>query len=459
MMNFIKNKSIGYFMTAGLALLAIITAIFFIATSKGNMGNYATGVAPDTIGVFLIGGFVVELAVLAIPQYRFIHLFAVVLFGYAFYKETILLPDFIAGKINNVEYNGGNFGLNIAYFVLLFIIIVVSIVVAFLGFYKDEKVAKEEMSIKKNDVPKIARVGAAGVFALVAVIVSTLVAGSMISQSGGVNDPLLTPEIRAAAKKTPYKFNPKKVLIKERDAADYDWDEVKNLPTNGQRDDGANIVYRFEGAYAEGYQGDYSQSYAYLYLWDDGTFAGTARDTAIRGYWYNSSFENGTTKSGKDIKDCLNMVSNVSHYESIICEPSNGFYQYQAYMYLNMGWGTRSIIVNGYYYYPEVAMLIDTNGADTTAIVNEEFDMSMWTPKRVLKNLNYTAVFIPTEVNWKIEDEAGTIAVSYVDNDKGRGIASIIAKFNSTGTQVITATWGEFQASISVEVAEAEAEA
>ena len=127
-------------------------------------------------------------------------------------------------------------------------------------------------------------------------------------------------------------------------------------------------------------------------------------------------------------------------------------------MYLDMGWGTRSIIVNGYYYYPEVAMLIDVNGADTTAVVNEEFDMSMWTPKRVLKNLNYTAILIPTEVNWAIEDDAGTISIKYVDNEKGRGIASITAKFNTLGTQTITATWGDFSTSINVEVIEAEAE-
>ena len=120
-----------------------------------------------------------------------------------------------------------------------------------------------------------------------------------------------------------------------------------------------------------------------------------------------------------------------------------------------MSWGgDRSIIMNGYYYYPEVGMIIDTNNADTTAVLNEDFDISFWTPKRVLKNLSYTAVFIPTEVDWKIENDGGTVKVEYVDGQKNRGIASITAKFNSTGTQTITATWGEFTASIDVEVVE-----
>ena len=475
----IENKSIGYFMAMGVAALALITAIFFLATSTGNMGNYAAGVGPETIGVFLLAGFVVELVALFLPQYRFIHVVALVMFGLAFYKETILLPDFIAGKINNVEYNGGSFGLNMAYFTLLLIIVVVSIVVAFLGFYKDEEQAKKEMSI--SDKPQIIKVGTGAVIALTAVLVGCLVSKNIVDTCAANKDPLITSAIRKAAKETHYTFKPGSVLFKEPEKENgvypYDYSEISSYPTNGDLPyEDAELVYRFEGAYAEGYQGDYSQTYAYLYLWDNGTFTGevgTTNSGKLRGYWFNSSLDEGHDSKGRDVKDCLVMISNVNRYESIICQKVSGFYQWQANIYLYMSWnGHRQIIVNGYEYYPNCAMVIDNNGAETNTNAGADYDLSMWQAKRVITNLNYTAVFIPTEVDWYIDDgkdydletgdkpfttenlkegnstigivyvtDEGRISVEYVDGDKNRGIAQVTANFANPGNHNIVARW------------------
>ena len=456
MMNYFKNKSVAYYITAGIAFLALFTGCFFFATQSGNMGNYASGVTPETIGIFLLVGFIVEVASLVIPQYRFVHLIAVAMYGLALYKETILMPDFIAGKINNVEYNGGSFILNLIYFVLILVIVILAVVVSFLGFYKDEKEAKAEMSIKKNEVSKIVKVSSCGAAVLAAVLVGVLFANSL--SAGASKDPLLTKEVRAAAKAYDYDFNPSNVVIREQDS--YNWSEVSSLPVDGSKPNAdVDMVYYFEGAYAEGYQGDYSQSYANLYLWDDGTFSGKSKDTAIRGYWYNSSKD-----AEEGVKDCLNMVSNVSKYESIICEPASGFYQWQAYIYLGFSWGTRSIIINGYEYSPEVAMVIDTSGAELKATAQEDYDISSWIAKRVLKNLTYSAVFKPTQVIWYIDDgsgeytvenlkdgnstvgkvyvtEAGKVAIEYVDGNIDRGIASVTATFNDAGNYNIVADW------------------
>ena len=485
----IENKSVGYFMAAGIALLSLITAVFFIATQNGNMGNYAAGVGPETIGVFLLAGFVVEVVALLLPQYRFIHIAALVMYGLAFYKETILIPDFIAGKINNVEYNGGSFGLNMTYFALLFIIVVASVVVAFLGFYKDEKQAQKEMSVDFKNKPQIIKVGTGALVALVAVVVACVISKGIVDSSSANTDPLITSAVRKAAKKEKYKFKPSSVLIKEPEKEEdpnthelvypYDYNEIKNYPTNGDKPyEGAQLVYRFEGAYAEGYQGDYSQTYAYLYLWDNGTFtgeAGTTNQGKIRGYWFNSSLAEGHNSSGKDIKDCLQMVSNVNRYESIICQKASGFYQWQAYIYLRMSWnGDRSIIVNGYEYYPNCAVVINNNGAETNAVMNEDFDLSFWQADRVITNLTHTSVQIPTEVDWYIdggndyvldgntvsypftkkdlkegdstigviyETSEGTISIEYVDGDKNRGIAQVTANFKNPGTQKVVARW------------------
>ena len=501
----IENKSVGYFIAAGIAALALITAIFFFATQDGNMGNYAAGVGPETIGVFLLAGFVVELVALFLPQYRFIHIVALAMFGLAFYKETILLPDFIAGKVNNVEYNGGSFGLNMTYFVLLFIIVVTSIVVAFMGFYKDEKQAQKEMSIEKKNVSQIVKVGGGAAVALAAVLVGCIVSKGIVDNSVAITDPLITKSIRKAAKDAGYTFDPSSVIIKEeekvlKDGTDdeyiypYDYDAIKNYPTNGDAPyEDAQLVYRFEGAYAEGYQGDYSQTYAYLYLWDNGTFTGEAGTTSqgkIRGYWFNSSLEEGHDAKGNDIKDCLNMVSNVNRYESIICQKSSGFYQWQAYLYLRMSWnGDRSIIVNGYEYYPNCALLIDNSGTELKTNAEADYDLSFWQAKRVITNLSYTSVFIPTEVNWYIDDgrdydpekgekpyttenlkegnsnigiiyvtDEGRIIVEYVDGNSARGIAQVTAVFANPGKQNVVAQWGDYSASLTVNVSEAVAE-
>ena len=458
MQNFMKKLGIGYFIAAGTALVALITAIIFFATYKGAMANNASALVPQTIGIFLIAGAIVEIAVLVVPQYRFLHIPAMVMYALALFKEIVLIPPLIADEINNVHYQGGNLGTNVLYMVLLVLIVAAAVTVAFLGFYKKEEEVNEDMKIKKGDVLGIVKIGVSGAVVLAAVLTSALVALDMKSkmnkagEDGSYNP--ITPEIRKAAEEFDYSFNPKEVLMKEQEEYDFNASDVKNVPTTETRD-GHNMVYYFEGAYAEGYQGDYSQTYAYLCLWEDGLFGGKVNDTQVRGYWFNSSLAEGS-KDGQDIKDCLKMVSNVNHYDSIIAQEATGFYQYQAYAYLGFSWGTRSMILNGYEYYPEVALALNTQDSVLEAYVGEEYDMSSWVPTRILKNLTFSSVFKPVDVTWEAED--GSVAISYVDNNKSRGISSIIGTFNSTGEKKVTIKWNGFEADVTVKVTEAPAE-
>ena len=458
MQNFMKKLGIGYFIAAGTALVALITAIIFFATYKGAMANNASALVPQTIGIFLIAGAIVEIAVLVVPQYRFLHIPAMVMYALALFKEIVLIPPLIADEINNVHYQGGNLGTNVLYMVLLVLIVAAAVTVAFLGFYKKEEEVNEDMKIKKGDVLGIVKIGVSGAVVLAAVLTSALVALDMKSkmnkagEDGSYNP--ITPEIKKAAEEFDYSFNPKEVLIKEQEEYNFNADDVKNVPTTETRD-GHNMVYYFEGAYAEGYQGDYSQTYAYLCLWEDGLFGGKVNDTQVRGYWFNSSLAEGS-KDGQDVKDCLKMVSNVNHYDSIIAQEATGFYQYQAYAYLGFSWGTRSMILNGYEYYPEVALALNTQDSVLEAYVGEEYDMSSWVPTRILKNLTFSSVFKPVDVTWEAED--GSVAISYVDNNKSRGISSIIGTFNSTGEKKVTIKWNGFEADVTVKVTEAPAE-
>lgn len=151
---FFKNKAVGYYLVMAAALLSLVTAIVFFATYRNpnleaQMGAKAGIYVPDTIGVFLIAGFVIELVVLVGPKNRFFQIAAVAMFGMALYKDILIAADFIVGYINNVMYNGGNPGLNMYFLVSLLIIAIVSVVACFLGFVKED-VNEEEGDLENE---------------------------------------------------------------------------------------------------------------------------------------------------------------------------------------------------------------------------------------------------------------------------------------------------------------------
>lgn len=436
---FLKNKGIGYYIVAGDILLALILAIAFLLSYKGAMANNAASQVPETIAIFLFAGIAVELAFLFIPQYRFVHVAGIVMYGLALFKEVILIPNLIADEINNVHYQGGNLGISMFYLITLLVINAAAIAAAFIGFYKKEEDLNADFPIAKDDMGKIIKVAACGVVVLAAVLTSSLVSVAMQNKmnsanaSGDAFNPI-TPEIKKIAEEYDYAFEPDKILVKEQ--AEYSFSGINSQVPDTAKRDGHNMVYYFEGAYAEGYQGDYSETYAYLCLWDDGLFGGKINSTSVRGYWFNSSLAEGQDANG-DIKDCLKMVSNVDHYDSIIAQEATGFYQYNAYAYLGFSWGTRSMILNGYEYYPEVALAIDPTGTGTEFTVGETFDRDSWVALRVLKNLSYSSVFKASEVKW-------TVPADMVDKDN---------VFQAAGEYEISASWNGLEASVKIHVA------
>lgn len=466
MLGFFKNKGIGYYIVAGIALLSLIVSVVFFATYKNPaldpinhtnpMGNSSEGVVVETIGIFLLAGAIVELALLVIPQYRFIQIGAIAMFGLALYKDVIIIPDFIAGKANNVEYNGGSFNLNMFFFVMILLIVIAAIVAPFLGFLKKEEDVAPEMKNVKGTV-NLVKIGGAGALALAAILAASLVSADMVKKTNAgkqnvkpsessepaplepVFDPI-TNDIRSVAEAYDYDFKPEEVFIKEEDSYDFNDVEMKAVPTQNGNRAGHHLVYVFEGAYAEGYQGDYSETYGSIYLWEDGLYGGRINSTDIRGYWYNSSNEapaDDPETADDESKDCLNLVSNVSKYEFINFERASGFYDWRAHIYLGFSWGTRSMEIAGYMYYPEVALAIDPSSTGLEFKVGETFDRSGWVADRILKNLNYSAVFKSSEVSWT--DGSGI--------KNGQAIAA-------AGEYTVTAKWSGLEASVTVTVTE-----
>ena len=303
------------------------------------------------------------------------------------------------------------------------------------------------------------KLGLSGVIVAGAVLAGSLMSSSMV-KSGGAKEQNssskqdsrapaelfnpITDEIKQVAADFDYSYDPTTCVIKQEvdgykyadnDEDGYYDEAVSTVPVNGSEREGFHIVYAFEGAYAEGYQGDYSETYAAIYLYDDGLFGGVVNSTNIRGYWYNSSLQ----AEGNEV-DCLNLVSNVSKYESIICARANGFYEWRAHIYLGFSWGTRSMEVSAYRYYPVCALAIDPSATGTNFKVGDSFDINMsgWVADRILKNLNYSAVFKQSEVSWTVEE----------------GMLSSSKKFETAGTYEVTAKWNGFEASVDVVVSE-----
>lgn len=477
--NFIKNKSAGYFIAAGTALFSLVVAIIFFVTYRNpdlatQMGNKAEGWVADTIGIFLLAGFVVELVVLLLPEYRFIQIVAVVMYAFAFVKEVLIIPDFLAGIANGVMYNGGNLGFNFFLLGALLLIVVAAIVAAFIGFYKKDEEATADMPVKGT--PKIVKVSC-GAVALIGAILASTIATSMLTNGTGKKGPNggsssnqqsqkvdpINDRIRAAADAVEYAFNPESVIIKQQEkyvykTADktddaYFNEDYPSLSAGASSRTGHELVYLFEGIFSEGYHGGYGTYSANLYLWDDGLMTGKSNNDSFKGYWYNSSLEFGKDEEGNDIADCLNMVCGepktvnaegeitdyqYGNYKSIQTDVVKGFYQRQGYVYLNPGWGGRSVVVSGYKYYPNVAMFIDTD-QKTEFKVGEVFNREMdWAANKVIKNLNYTPIMEVDSVSW-------TYPEGMLDENN---------KFVAAGEYEITAKWQGFEDTVTIKVAE-----
>ena len=452
-LNFFKNKSIGYYLACGAAFLMLVLTIIFYATVGTSMPNSAGSKGPATIGIFLIGALIVEIGFLVVPAFGVVQMAAMILLGCSFYKELFCCPQVLAAIVTGVAYEGGSLPAHLTYLILFFIIFGLMIASMFIGSFKKEEDSVEDMKFKKEgkiNLPVLVRTSAVCVVMVAAVLVSTLTSKSIMSkllnaetneeENNGDEekaDPI-TEEIKAAAAAFDYSFDPASVHFEKedltKDDGTFDFGStsgVSSLPTNGNRSD-KNLVYKFEGSYAEGWQGDYSKTYAYLYLWEDGKFAGSSGSTQFRGYWYDTVNDEG------EVTDLVMVTSNDASGQ-IIAYKTTGFYSWIVDLDSSVN-GGRRIKANGYLYYPEVALFIDTGETDLSKIkVGSVIDTSGWTAQRVLKNLKYSSCYEnnSSKVAWKVNDS---------------NISNSTINVTEAGTYVVSAKWGDLEATISFTV-------
>lgn len=389
MQNLFKGKKTGFYLMIIDAFLALIFGIIFLSTYSNSMANNAAGHVPEVIGICAILSFIIEAVAICIPEHKWIHIGALLSICFSLMKEIYLIPNLIADQINKVEFQGGNFPMNVFYLISLIIIVAISITASFM-----ETVEKEErIELNKKN---IVRYSCSGGIIIVASLVSILVVGSLrntpTTTTGNQFDVVEAFKNRVI----PYDFDPLSVKFTK---ANNPWSEKSTNEIKSETGDksyrpGHFLVYQFEGFYAEGYQGNYSKTYANIYLWDDGLYNGKQNNSNIYGYWYNQE-DTG--------EDCLAMIDTRGTECDMICTKSSSkFYDWITDVKTSLN-GGRSIKVNGYYYYPAIGMYIDTGSDDLKYEYGETIDTTKWTAMQVRNDLRYGPVFDPdNNVTWTI---------------------------------------------------------
>lgn len=393
MKNYFKNKSIGFYFVLANIVLAVVLAIVFFATYKGdngngqlNMANNAYSSVPEVIGIFMIVGAVIDIAVLVLPEYLPIHYAALVCYGVSLVKIIFTIPDVIVGKINGIAYEGGNFELNLFWLILAIVIIAIGIAVCFIGLLKD-KDEEEKMLKEKPGLPKIIKASSCAtlvVAALVAGIVSTNVikAEAAKGQQGGEEQPEEDHTLDPYKEKLEaYDFDPTSCVFSEEDnpyheSTSSEIQSAVGSNLNTRTKDGVELhkVYTFEGSTAEGWQGDYSLKKGYLTLWEDGLYNGTSNGNNIYGYWFNRDAFG---------EECLTLIATDGN--NMVCNKlagSSSYYEWSVDMKASYN-GGRLIKVNGLKYYPLVDMYIDTAGETLEYEVGATIDMGKWAAMQV----------------------------------------------------------------------------
>lgn len=268
------------------------------------------------------------------------------------------------------------------------------------------------------------------------ILLSSFIAISCSSNNSDISSSeqskLITPDIIEAANNFEYSFDPKTVYIEKQDSYDYSNEELANLQV-GETRENHYLIYVFEGQEDEAFLPEPPLITGYFYLWDDGLYAALINDVTIKGYWYNS-LENEN--------NCLKLISNQEHFEEIIANfYEDAHYLYQMYAYEpSFKWGTRYLLMKGYYYYPNVAIsFLDYFNDEYCFKVGDSFiAKNLYTVVRILKDLN----FIPLLYNEK----------DAVVWDVPEGMLDSSSNIISSGEYTITAHYKNLSNSIIVKV-------
>ena len=362
----IKNKAAGSYISLVAALVALVTAIVFLATQATAAPLGHDGNAP---GVVLLAG-VAAAVVLFIFPIRFGALIQTIIYNIALYLVVVQLYFVFADVINNVTFAGGNAGLCVLYMVGTLICCLLSVVACFFKQTRDETEAEPEGARKASPVGAVAPAVLLCVIAVCAGVYLNMGDKTVSSTPGG--------EGGATAENTEtfsvnYSDNTfKDMSIEDLAAIPRETWEAKEA--NGQ------VAYFFEGQYTEGFSTIVDPGCLDMYLCTDGSmygsFSGPTTSVAggtvsyVYGYWYNYD-ENGEYNfvvhiTGNQNLDGSTVATNVdggADADVYIFDTDHGSYSWEASLSYGLygGMMTRNINIYGQQYAKAQSLTIDAS--------------------------------------------------------------------------------------------------
>lgn len=132
----IKNKGLGYWICTVAAVVALVLAIVIFATYKTAFANRITGGA--SIAVVLLVAVAVQV-VATLFSIRFVAVISVALYGISFGVTLQKIAPTVADYFNNVAFQGGNYGMCIAFAVLTLVLTLAGVVACFFAQNKKDE--------------------------------------------------------------------------------------------------------------------------------------------------------------------------------------------------------------------------------------------------------------------------------------------------------------------------------
>ena len=386
----IKNKAAGSYLSLAAAVVALVTAIVFLATQATAAPLGHDGNAP---GVVLLAGVAAAIVLFIFPV-RFGALIQAIIYNIALYLVVVQLYFVFADVINHVTFAGGNAGLCVLYMAGTLVSCLLSVAACFFRQTRDEAVEAPEEARKTSPV------GAVAPAVLLCVI--AVCTGVYLNMDGVTASPAPGSDGGATAEGTGLV----NMNYNDNTFKDMTIEELGAIPRETWLDKEADgqVAYFFEGQYTEGFSTIVDPGCLDMYCCTDGsmygTFSGPATSVAggtvsyVYGYWYNYD-ENGEYNfvihiTGNQNLDGSTVATNVeggADADVYIFDTDHGAYRWEASLSYGLygGMMTRNINIYGQEYAKAQSLSIDAS-ALPVFYTGDSFDSTALTATAVRAN-------------------------------------------------------------------------
>ena len=361
----LKNKALGSYLCLAAALVALVTAIVFLATQAAAAPLGHTGIMP---GIVLLAGVAAAIVFFLVPA-PFGALVQAVIYNAALYLVVVQLYFVFADVINHVTYTGGNAGLCVFYMAGTFLACLLSVAACFFPQ------AKDDGKPASATLPKqLGALVSAGVAAAAVCVVGVFLQGNG-GQPAGPNPNASAGPNGAGSVRMDYADNA---------FADKSIEDLAAIPRADWLAKEANgeVAYFFEGQYTEGFSTIIDPACLDMYCCKDGsmygsfsgptTSVGGGTISYVYGYWYNyneaGEYDFVVHITGTQALDGTTAATDVSRgadADVFIFDSNHSAYGWEASLSYMMGFMTRNINIYGQEYAPAQSLTIDASNVRT----------------------------------------------------------------------------------------------